>query len=56
MSYETILVEQRDTIGIIRLNRPEKRNAMNAQLVDDVVTALNEFEADLMLTLQFEWR
>ena len=46
MSYETILVERKDAIGIIKLNRPEKRNAMNAQLVDDVVTALHEFEAD----------
>lgn len=46
LSYETILVERKDAIGIIKLNRPEKRNAMNAQLVDDVVTALHEFEAD----------
>ncbi len=46
MSYETILVERRDAIGIIKLNRPEKRNAMNAQLIDDVVKALNEFDAD----------
>ena len=46
MSYETILVEQKDAIGIIKLNRPEKRNAMNAQLVDDIVKALSEFDAD----------
>jgi len=46
MIYETILVERRDAIGIIKLNRPEKRNAMNAQLVDDVVKALHEFDAD----------
>ncbi len=46
MSYETILVERRDAVGIIKLNRPEKRNALNAQLINDVVKALNEFDAD----------
>jgi len=46
MKYETILVERRDAIGILKLNRPEKRNALNAQLIDDVVKALNEFDAD----------
>ena len=46
MSYGTILVERRDTIGIIKLNRPEKRNALNAELIEDVVKVLNEFDAD----------
>ncbi len=46
MSYETILVEQKDAIGIIKLNRPERRNALNAQLIDDVVKALHEFDDD----------
>ena len=46
MGYETILLERRDAIGIIKLNRTEKRNALNAQLIDEVVNALHEFEAD----------
>ncbi|MFC1976824.1 enoyl-CoA hydratase/isomerase family protein [Chloroflexota bacterium] len=46
MNYETILVERKDAIGIIKLNRPERRNALNAQLIDDVVKALHEFDAD----------
>jgi len=46
MGYETILVERREAIGIIKLNRIEKRNALNAQLIDEVVSALHEFEAD----------
>ncbi len=46
MSYETILVEQKDAIGIIKLNRPERRNALNAQLIDDVIKALHDFDAD----------
>lgn len=46
MSYKTILVERKDAVGVIRLNRPEKRNAINAQLVDDVIKASHEFDAD----------
>lgn len=46
MSYSTILVESRDGVGILRLNRPEKRNALNAQLVGETVRALEDFDAD----------
>jgi len=46
MEYETILVEKRDHIAILTLNRPEKLNAVNPQLKKDVYQALNELEAD----------
>jgi methylglutaconyl-CoA hydratase len=46
MSYETILVERRDTSGIIKLNYPEKRNALNNKLIDDVIKALHSFDDD----------
>ena len=46
MSYETILMERRESIGVIKLNRPEQRNALNAQLIADVTKALNDFDAD----------
>jgi enoyl-CoA hydratase/carnithine racemase len=56
MSYNTILVERADDIGpdgvgtggigIIRLNRPEKRNAMNAELIDETIAALAAFDSD----------
>ena len=29
MEYETIKVERRDNIGVVYLNRPEVRNALN---------------------------
>jgi enoyl-CoA hydratase len=46
MSYETILVERHDAVGLIRLNRPQALNALNAQLLDELAEALDGFEAD----------
>ena len=39
-------VERRDRVGIIRLNRPEARNAVNGDLASGVEAALDDFEAD----------
>ncbi len=39
-------VERRDKVGIIRLNRPEARNAVNNDLATGVEAALDEFEVD----------
>ncbi len=46
MTLQTIIVEKQNSVGIIRLNHPEKRNAMSAVLVDDVVKALQDFDRD----------
>ena len=46
MAYETIIVECKDRVGIIRLNRPEALNALNAQLIEEMRQALDSFEAD----------
>ncbi|SDZ93494.1 enoyl-CoA hydratase [Rubrimonas cliftonensis] len=46
MAYETIIVETRDHVGLIRLNRPEALNALNAQLVEELGEALARFDAD----------
>src|SRR5215510_7043175 len=35
MAYETIIVESKDRVGIIRLNRPEALNALNSFEADD---------------------
>ena len=39
-------VERNGRVGIIRLNRPEARNAVNGELAKGVEAALDEFEAD----------
>jgi enoyl-CoA hydratase len=46
MSYETILVETHDAVGLIRLNRPQALNALNAALVAELGQALTQFDKD----------
>ena len=46
MAYETIIVETKGRVGIVRLNRPNALNALNAQLIEDMRTALDKLEAD----------
>ena len=46
MQYKTILVEKKDQIAIITLNRPEKLNAINLELKNELYQALGELEAD----------
>ena len=50
MSYETILVETKGKVGVIRLNRPQALNALNTQLHRDLTLALDGFEADANIT------
>lgn len=44
--YETILVEKRDRVTLITLNRPKALNALNAQVLADLLDALAAFDAD----------
>jgi enoyl-CoA hydratase len=44
--YQNILVERRGAIGIVTLNRPQALNALNAALIAELATALDELEAD----------
>jgi enoyl-CoA hydratase len=46
MPYETIIVETSNKVGIIRLNRPQALNALNAALNAEVAAAVTAFEAD----------
>ncbi|MFG1464494.1 enoyl-CoA hydratase [Xanthobacter sp. DSM 24535] len=46
MAYETILVEIHGRVGLIRLNRPQALNALNAQIIRELNTAVDLFEAD----------
>ena len=44
--YETILVEQRGAVTLITLNRPQALNALNSQVLEDLIGAFADFEAD----------
>ncbi|MDE8345885.1 MAG: enoyl-CoA hydratase [Acidocella sp.] len=44
MNYETIIVEQKGRVGQITLNRPAALNALNAQLMAEVIRAAEAFD------------
>ena len=46
MAYETIKTETRGKVGLITLDRPEALNALNNQLVDELVNAVAAYDAD----------
>ena len=46
MKYETIILERKDGIGYLTLNRPERANTISFQLMVDVVNAMEEVEND----------
>ena len=46
MSYDLILVDKRERVGLVTLNRPKQMNALNPQLMQELAKALYEFDAD----------
>lgn len=46
MSGTTVLVEVRERVGLVRMNRPEAHNALNAALLADLMDALHAFDKD----------
>ncbi|MFB9978841.1 enoyl-CoA hydratase [Mesorhizobium kowhaii] len=46
MAYETIITETRGKVGLITLNRPQALNALNSQILAELVAAVNGFGAD----------
>jgi len=46
MTTQTIIVERRGRVGIVRLNRPQALNALNATLRNELLGAAEAFDAD----------
>lgn len=46
MSFETILVETQGAVTLITLNRPQALNALNSQVLEDLIAAFAAFDAD----------
>src|SRR4029077_6577471 len=44
MEYKTIQLTSDSRVALIALNRPEKRNAISFQLVEELLAALDEIE------------
>jgi enoyl-CoA hydratase len=45
-SYSMILTETQNGVGVVRLNRPTAMNALNSTLMEELMTALAEFDED----------
>ncbi|MEO0963195.1 MAG: enoyl-CoA hydratase-related protein, partial [Pseudomonadota bacterium] len=46
MAYDTIKTEKRGAVALITLNRPDALNALNSQLVDELIDAVQGFDGD----------
>lgn len=51
MPYGTVLYSEADRVATITLNRPDKRNAISYELIDDVTAALKQAAASEALVL-----
>ena len=46
MNFETILIDKKDHIGIISLNRPDQLNTFNVTMAKELNQSLNEMDQD----------
>lgn len=46
MSYETLLVEKKGAVTLVRLDRPQALNALNNQVLGELLAAFAAFDAD----------
>jgi enoyl-CoA hydratase len=50
-SYETLLFEKRERVGIITINRPDKRNALNIKTREEGAALLDELRNDASINV-----
>ncbi|WP_294392097.1 enoyl-CoA hydratase-related protein [uncultured Sphingomonas sp.] len=44
--YQTILTERHDAVTLVRINRPQALNALNSQVLGDLIAAFAAYDAD----------
>ena len=49
MSYQTLLVAKEGPIGIVQLNRPKVLNALNFEIMSELVSALEELDREVAI-------
>jgi enoyl-CoA hydratase/carnithine racemase len=45
-TFKTIQLEVKDNIGVLKFNRPEQLNAMNRQMMDEIVEGIHRLNAN----------
>lgn len=46
MDYQTIILEKKENVAVMTLNRPERLNAISPQMVQEMVSALDDVDED----------
>ncbi len=46
MAYKCILLDTKDAVGVVTLNRPKALNALNGELIEELNDAIDKLEAD----------
>lgn len=46
MTYETLTVENHEAVTLVRLNRPQALNALNTQVLADLIAVFAAYDAD----------
>ncbi|MDX1662696.1 MAG: enoyl-CoA hydratase-related protein [Candidatus Promineifilaceae bacterium] len=46
MTYEYILTRKQDGVGVVQFNRPQALNALNREMMSEVIDALEQYDVD----------
>ena len=46
VTYETLLIERRGAVTLVTINRPQALNALNSQVLADLIHAFGKYDAD----------
>ena len=51
MHFETLIVEVKDSIGIVTINRPDKMNALNAAVMDELKQVFTDLSSNELVSV-----